>query len=76
MDKSKCIGCESNFYNGNNPLGIKECWCFKDAKVVIRFCIGVNVPQNCKENFIKVRVLSCYSESGYGYYKELPSHLR
>lgn len=32
-DKSMCRGCEDNFYNGNNPLGVKECWAFKKAVV-------------------------------------------
>jgi len=77
MDRSNCIGCEDNFYNGNNLLGIKECWHFKDAKVVMRFCIGVNVPQDRKENFAEVEVPSCYfSTCGLVYYNGLPRHLR
>jgi len=32
--KSMCVGCRDNFYNGNNDLGVKECWMFKTAKVV------------------------------------------
>ena len=40
MDKKYCIGCRDNFYNGNNPLKIKECWNFKTAKLVKRIGIG------------------------------------
>lgn len=28
-----CIGCRDNFYNGNNPYGIKECWLLKSARL-------------------------------------------
>ena len=31
--KSMCQGCHCDFYNGENPYGIKECWHYKDAKV-------------------------------------------
>ena len=37
--KSMCSGCRDNFYNGNNSLGVAECWHFKDAKVVQRVII-------------------------------------
>ena len=36
MDKDYCVGCRDNFYNGNNNLGVKECWCLKDAKLVMK----------------------------------------
>lgn len=32
--KSDCSGCENNFYNGNNPYGVEECWSFKTATMV------------------------------------------
>ena len=28
-----CAGCRQNFYNGNNDLGVKECWSLKSAKL-------------------------------------------
>jgi hypothetical protein len=31
-----CGGCRENFYNGNNPAGIQDCWCLKSAKIVQR----------------------------------------
>ena len=63
MDKRHCRGCESNFYNGNNNLNVKECWHFKDAKVEWRIPIGhwENPPYKNKK---KVRVPNCYHERG------------
>lgn len=42
--KSDCDGCENNFYNGNNPLGVRECWSFKDTKMVSKIAIHINLP--------------------------------
>lgn len=33
MTLDRCGGCENNFYNGNNPYGVKRCWSFDAAKV-------------------------------------------
>jgi len=76
-DKKKyCIGCDNHFYNDNNPMGIRQCWHLPDAKMQTRYCIGVNTPQDKVSNFIKIRTLGCFTESGYAYYDELPSHLK
>lgn len=32
--KSMCAGCRDNFYNGNNNLGVQECWNYESAKVI------------------------------------------
>lgn len=47
--KAMCSGCRDDFYNDHNDMGVKECWAFKDAKVVdkvghtsIHVCGGVN----------------------------------
>ena len=75
-DKKYCIGCEDNFYNGNNDMGIKECWDFEDAKVVSRYRIGWWVPQDRKENFVRVTTHDCHSERGsFAFYNRLPAHL-
>lgn len=76
MDKRECVGCEDNFYNGNNPQGIKDCWHLKDAKLVAKFKIGVGVPWTSSKNFLKVRVPNCYTQEGYAFIGELPEHLR
>lgn len=35
MTKKDCVGCENNFYNGNNDLGVSECWSFDKKKKLI-----------------------------------------
>lgn len=35
-----CAGCRDDFYNGNNPMGVKECWMLKTAKIVTRYRTG------------------------------------
>ncbi len=42
MDKANCLGCENNFYNGNNTYGVEECWSFKTAKLVKRKKVSIN----------------------------------
>lgn len=42
MDVQYCAGCEDNFYNGNNPYGVQECWHRKDAVRVARVIIGID----------------------------------
>ena len=75
-DKRLCLGCDSNFYNGNNPFWIKECWHFKDAKVVTRYRIGVHTPCDRKENFTKVQILDCFTQTGsFAYFHGIPDHL-
>ncbi len=64
IDKKKyCSECENNFYNGNNPFGIKECWSFKNSKIVWKKKVSINQvpPWNQKP----IRVLNCYREKGY-----------
>lgn len=76
MDKTHCVGCDENFYNGNNPYGIEECWHLKTAKVIKRYRTGINVPWTRKENFVEVLAPNCYRKNGYCYIGELPKHLR
>lgn len=55
--KIQCQGCHDDFYNGKNPYGIKECWHFKDAKVVDgEFYLSIH---SVKPMLIK-KTLSCY----------------
>ena len=68
-----CAGCRNDFYNDKNPLGVKKCWSFDDAKVVTRFRIGWWTQPTNKDAFTKVRTLDCHSAPGhYADYKELP----
>jgi len=64
-NKTHCKGCHDNFYNGNNPLGIEECWQYEDAEFVKRIPIGMNEPPpylNKKE----VKVFNCWQGKGAG----------
>ena len=63
MTKHRCSGCEQDFYNGNNPLEIKECWGFHSAKMSKRKMVGMNdvPPWNWKASWYP----SCYQRKGY-----------
>lgn len=37
-----CVGCHNNFYNGNNPYGIKRCWMLDSAKPVKAKFVGID----------------------------------
>jgi len=75
-DQKYCDGCDNNFYNGNNPMGIKECWSFKTAKVVVKYVIGWWVPQDRKGNFSKITTHNCHTKTGkFAYFDKIPSHL-
>ena len=63
MDKSKCEGCEDNFYNGNNNLGVKECFHLKSAKMVLKKKISLLQVPPWKQKPIKVP--SCFRQKGY-----------
>ena len=61
-----CFGCDDNFYNGNNDLGVKNCWGYKSAKVV-KCVIASN--STCPPFSLTQRCLSCYKKRGYIYLK-------
>lgn len=63
MNKSNCSGCEQNFYNGNNPYGVKECWSFKEAKVIFRKRVSISQVPPWKQK--AQRLPSCYQQKGY-----------
>ena len=58
----RCVGCEQNFYNGNNPLGVKRCWNLDSAKTVWR--VRVPLSQRPPWNQAPVRVFDCRKERG------------
>lgn len=39
MDKKHCNGCRNDFYNGNNPMGVNECWSLREARLVTKYRI-------------------------------------
>lgn len=63
--RAHCRGCTENFYNGNNSLGVKECWHFKDAKLVSKKM--VHLAQVPPWNQQPIKVLSCYRAKGYAF---------
>lgn len=63
INKKHCIGCRSDFYNGNNNRGIKECWNLKKAKLVSRIAIGHWEPPPYK-NKKKKKVPDCWHGEG------------
>ena len=42
MRKEYCPGCESNFYNGNNEIGVKKCWSLSTARLILRKEVHIN----------------------------------
>ena len=46
MTKDNCSGCEDNFYNGNNPYRVEECWHFKSAKVIKKKKVHIDQGTN------------------------------
>lgn len=70
IDKKHCSGCRNNFYNGNNDIGVSECWSLKKAKLKRRFAIGSNTP-TFQENFYEVMVPNCYHKNGTAYVDSL-----
>lgn len=59
----RCVGCEDDFYNGNNPVGVDMCWMFPDAKLVKRKQVHMNqVPPWTQEPQL---FLSCYRKKSF-----------
>jgi hypothetical protein len=65
MDKKHCVGCRENFYNGNNSLGIQECWMLKSAKLILRK--AVHRDQRAPWNQTATEKPSCYRSQDYIY---------
>ena len=63
MNKVHCAGRYDNFYNGNNHLGVEECWSLKTAKVVRKKRVPISQVPPWKQ--APVKVPSCYKQAGY-----------
>ena len=61
--REHCTGCEDNFYNGNNDLGVNECWSLDNMKLIKRKRVGINdvPPWTWKPQ----KYPSCYRQRGY-----------
>lgn len=75
--RALCAGCRNDFYNGQNPMGIKECWSLESAVIKDRYRIGWAVPMDRPENVRPFRTLSCWHAPGqFAVMDEMPIHLR
>jgi hypothetical protein len=78
MQRKDCAGCEDNFYNGNNNLGVTECWRFrgKGNRIKKRFRINYNTPTNIREAYQEVICPTCYRQKGYCYFDRIPLYAK
>ena len=65
IDKKHCSGCDNNFYNDNNPYGVKECWCLKKAKLIMRKKVHVDQTPPWKQKPTKMP--DCYRQRRYAF---------
>ncbi|KKL64549.1 hypothetical protein LCGC14_2163890 [marine sediment metagenome] len=74
-DTGPCVGCRQDFYNGNNDLGISQCWTLDKARLVKRWRLGWWVVPTVAGAFVEVQTYNCHHEPGrYAFEKELPVH--
>lgn len=62
--RSDCRGCRDDFYNGNNPLGVTECWNLKGAKFVSKRDIPTNLCPPY-DHIKPTKRPDCYRANGY-----------
>lgn len=59
-----CLGCNDNFYNGNNRLGVSRCWMLDKARLVRRKQVGMHdIPPWHWQPVVVVP--QCYRARGY-----------
>ena len=63
MNVKNCLGCNNNFYNGNNSLGVEKCWSLSSAKLIKRKRVPIDQRPPWNQNSEKLP--DCYSEKGY-----------
>jgi hypothetical protein len=76
VTKDNCRGCRDDFYNDRNPLGVKECWMFKAAKLVDRYRTHRDAMPASKGAFAEVRVPSCFNQTGVYFVKTVPDFVK
>jgi len=61
ITKAHCAGCRDDFYNGQNPYGVTECWSLKTAKLAkyLQISIDQPPPYNAKR---LVKLPTCYNK--------------
>ena len=68
IDKKHCEGYRDDFYNGNNDLGVTDCWGLRDAKLIMRK--EVHISQCPPWNQAAKLFTSCYRRSQFVYVTE------
>ena len=64
LDVKHCAGCINDFYNGQNPYGIEECWSRATAKREKYRLISISLPP--PDSHIPQRLFpTCYSAKGF-----------
>ncbi len=58
-----CVGCHCDFYNGNNGMGIKECWSLDTAKLTMKKKVPLSQVPPWKQP--PIEVLDCCRYDGY-----------
>jgi hypothetical protein len=58
-----CIGCEQDFYNGKNSIGVKECWHLEKMELILRKRVYINEVPPWKRK--PEKLANCYQEKGY-----------
>jgi hypothetical protein len=76
MDVKECLGCEDDFYNGKNPMGVKACWSLRTAQLATRYRLGTWTTPTTKNAFAEVLVPTCYRQKGQHFYTKLPDFVR
>ena len=71
-----CRGCRDDFYNDHNPMGVKQCWNLKEAKMVIRYRTHRDAMPASPGAFTEVRVPSCMNGNGWYYSRTLPDFVK
>lgn len=71
-----CRGCEDDFYNDRNPLGVKRCWHVDTAQIVTKYRIGTWTTPTTPGAFTRVRVPGCYRKKGQHYCEKLPDFVK
>ena len=76
-----CGGCRDDRYNHpgtcerpgiDAPVTSKHCWSLDSAKLETRFALSTSVPMNVKSAYRKVKVPSCFHQSGTVFLKTIP----
>lgn len=64
LDIKHCQGCEDNFYNGQNPYGISECWHRTSAEMG-KYRL---IPSDLRPPYLSIKPQSlptCYKKKRY-----------